>query len=134
MGIDAVILVKAGEVTDERLSELRREYERSMSKREDDLRLPQRADEYEVDCNPGVTLSLRTWQRYFDEGYARGHWPTIYTTLRWCVDRWGYENVLYGGDCSDTHPVLTPEFCDACWREWSLYGNARYDNWRKNLV
>jgi hypothetical protein len=126
MGIDAVILVKAGELTDERLSELRREYERCINGIDDDIWLPRRANDYEMDRNPGVTLSVWMVHRYFDSEYARGRWPTIYTALRWCVDRWGYENVLYGGDCSDTHPVLTPEFCEACWREWSLYGNLRY--------
>lgn len=60
-------------------------------------------------------LELYVSTRYYGPGYERGDWPSIYAAIRLMQTAFPNQDVYYGGDNTDDHPVVTDEMIASLW-------------------
>lgn len=66
--------------------------------------------------------------RYYGPGYARGHWPDVYSIIRLLQNELPEHVIKYGGDSDDDGELCTREFLDDRWKFWTSESHASYAN------
>ena len=122
MGVDVMIAVRGcGSVSVEadKIKRLRWELaERGLAGRY--------LSERDGDQEYGEGIVFSTLDRYYGDGYERGHWPTIYAIIQQIRHMWPDCTVEYYGDCSDSgEPVSDASLADI-WRIWIERGHFAY--------
>ncbi len=78
-----------------------------------------------------ATHEINSLERFYGEGYERGHWPDIAAVITWLRLNFPNGQVWYGGDTGEALTLITDQFMSETWKHWAEHGGVPYrDNGR----
>ncbi len=120
MGIDAVIFVRTQrQYSNDELVAMTWRFKEAINDRTEYVSLA-------VSKSDTLIVEACVCDRYYGDGYERGHWPRLFAIIKWMSLNFTDGVVHYGSDLNDDIQPIDDASLDMLWRHWAAHGNTPY--------